>query len=62
MGEVRDWEKVRRTGVLFGDFWEFWRTKAGGSKGDVCPDVAFHEEMPKINPQGVTLGWNNNPG
>ena len=27
---VEEWEKVRRTGVLKDDFWEFWRTKADG--------------------------------
>jgi hypothetical protein len=31
----------------------------GPRKGDVCPDVAFHQEMPKI-PSRYT--WNNNPG
>ena len=32
----------------------------GPRKGDVCPDVAFHEEiMPKI-PSRYT--WNNSPG
>jgi hypothetical protein len=30
----------------------------GPRKGDVCPDVAFHEEMPKI-PSRYT--WNNTP-
>ena len=27
---VEGWEKVQQTGVLFADFWEFWRTKADG--------------------------------
>jgi hypothetical protein len=31
----------------------------GPRKGDVCPDVAFHEEMPKIPLNRYT--WNNTP-
>ncbi len=27
---VEEWEKVRRTGILFADIREFWRTKADG--------------------------------
>jgi len=34
---VEEWEKVRRIGVLYNNFWEFWHTKADGLRGTVIP-------------------------
>jgi hypothetical protein len=34
-GELKEWEKERRTGVPFADFREFWRAKADGFVGRI---------------------------